>query len=241
MIAMNMVGLPPGMIITNRARPRPLALVQIGRHRLAQGRDAGRRRVTVMAVTQGLDRGFDDEFGGAEIRLADTEIDDVAALRAIRRGRRRRVGVLLPRRSGRRRPRLRAGSPRRPGHRVVAEHQVVAVAGQPERGRRADPRVPPVISVALPFMRSSKSSKSKPGETRQLTSRRRARARCAARCRPAPAPARSPERRRHRGRRRLRAPTGAAELEGDRALVGEPHLVGGHPVPRRGLPAGSRK
>jgi len=34
-----------------------------------------------MAVTQRLDRGLDDEIGGAKVRLADAEIDDVAALR----------------------------------------------------------------------------------------------------------------------------------------------------------------
>ena len=34
----------------------------------------------MMAVAQRLDRGFDDMVGGAEVRLADAQIDDVAAL-----------------------------------------------------------------------------------------------------------------------------------------------------------------
>src|SRR5690349_16208684 len=34
-----------------------------------------------MAVAQRLHRGFDDVLGGAEVRLADAEADDVAALR----------------------------------------------------------------------------------------------------------------------------------------------------------------
>ena len=93
---MNMVGLPPGMIITCRARPDLEALVQVGGHRLAQRRDAGRRRVAVMAVAQRLDRRFDDEIRGAEIRLADAEADDVAALRRQRVGARQHgEGVFL--------------------------------------------------------------------------------------------------------------------------------------------------
>src|ERR1700722_4039631 len=39
-----------------------------------------------MAITQRLDRRLDDEVGRAEIRLADTEIDDVAALRRMLHG-----------------------------------------------------------------------------------------------------------------------------------------------------------
>ena len=35
----------------------------------------------MMAVAQRLDRGLDDEIGGAEIGLADAEIDEVATLR----------------------------------------------------------------------------------------------------------------------------------------------------------------
>src|SRR5476651_1333926 len=34
-----------------------------------------------MAVAQRLDRGLDDEIRGAKVRLADAQIDDVAALR----------------------------------------------------------------------------------------------------------------------------------------------------------------
>ena len=49
-----------------------------------------------MAVAQRLDRGLDDEVGGAEIGLADTEIDDVAALRRQRIGAREHgKGVFL--------------------------------------------------------------------------------------------------------------------------------------------------
>jgi hypothetical protein len=40
----------------------------------------------MMPVTQRLHRRLDDELGGTKIRLADTEIDDVAALRRERRG-----------------------------------------------------------------------------------------------------------------------------------------------------------
>ncbi len=54
------------------------ALVQVGGNRFAERRDAVRRRVAVMAVTQRLDRGLDDELGRAEIGLADAEIDDTS-------------------------------------------------------------------------------------------------------------------------------------------------------------------
>ena len=94
---MNMVGLPPGMIITLVGRHLDLeALVQVGGDRLAQRRDAVRRRVAVMAVAQRLDRGLDDVIGRAEIGLADAEIDDVAALRGQRIGARQHgEGVFL--------------------------------------------------------------------------------------------------------------------------------------------------
>ncbi len=79
---MNMVGLPPGMIITSSGETSTRkSLVQIGGDRFAQRQDADRGRVAVMAVAQRLDGGLDDEIGRAEIRLADAEIDDVAALR----------------------------------------------------------------------------------------------------------------------------------------------------------------
>ena len=39
-----------------------------------------------MAVAQRLDRRLDDMVGGAEVGLADAEIDDVAALRGQRGG-----------------------------------------------------------------------------------------------------------------------------------------------------------
>ena len=94
---MNMVGLPPGMIMTLVRRHLDLeALVQVGRDRLAQRRDAGRGRIAVVAVAQRLDRGLDDVVGRAEVGLADAEIDDVAALRGERIGaRQHREGVLL--------------------------------------------------------------------------------------------------------------------------------------------------
>ena len=55
--------------------------MQIGGDRLAQRQDADRRRVTVVAVAQRLHRRLDDEIGRAKIRLTNSEIDDVAALR----------------------------------------------------------------------------------------------------------------------------------------------------------------
>jgi hypothetical protein len=58
----------------------------VRRHRLAQGRDAVRRRVAVMAVAQRLHRRLDDVLGRLEVRLADAEIDDVFAFGRQRRG-----------------------------------------------------------------------------------------------------------------------------------------------------------
>ena len=49
------------------------------RHRFPQRQDAVRRRVAVPAVPERLDRGLDDMRRGWEIRLADPEIDDIAA------------------------------------------------------------------------------------------------------------------------------------------------------------------
>ena len=94
---MNMVGLPPGMIITSSGDTSTLKrLCEVGRDRLAQRRNAVRRRVAVVAVAQRLDRGLDDEVGRAEVGLADAEIDDVAALRRQRIGARQHgKGVFL--------------------------------------------------------------------------------------------------------------------------------------------------
>src|SRR4029077_9092936 len=50
-------------------------------NRFAQGEDADRGRVAVVAVAQRFDCRFDDKTGGMEICLADAEIDDVAPLR----------------------------------------------------------------------------------------------------------------------------------------------------------------
>ena len=56
------------------------AAVKIGRDRLAQGQDARRRGIAVLAVAQRLDRRLDDMGRGFEIGLADAEVDDVAPL-----------------------------------------------------------------------------------------------------------------------------------------------------------------
>ncbi len=58
----------------------PVAAQEIGRDRGTQRRDAVRRRIAVMAVGERLAPGLDDVLGGREIRLADAEIDDRAAL-----------------------------------------------------------------------------------------------------------------------------------------------------------------
>ena len=108
-IDMNMVGLPPGRIITSSGDTVDLeALVQVGGDRLAQRRNADRRRVAVVAVAQRLDRGLDDEVGRAEIGLADAEIDDVAALRRAARWRAPARRRRSPRRCGRRQGRFSA-------------------------------------------------------------------------------------------------------------------------------------
>ena len=62
--------------------------MKVGGDRLAQRRDAVRRRVAVLAVAQRLDRRFDDMRRGLEVRLADAEVDDVAPL-ALQLGRAR--------------------------------------------------------------------------------------------------------------------------------------------------------
>ena len=73
--------LPPGMISTQIGRDFDAeAAMEVGGDRLAQRRDAGRRRVAVLAVAQRLDRRLDDMGRGFEIGLADAEVDDVAPL-----------------------------------------------------------------------------------------------------------------------------------------------------------------
>ena len=70
--------------------------MQVGGDRLAQRQDAVRRGIAVMAVAQRLDRRLDDMLGRAEIRLADAEIDDIAALGGELGGaREHREGILL--------------------------------------------------------------------------------------------------------------------------------------------------
>ena len=94
---MNIVTLPPGTIEDVVGRDLDAeAPVEVGGDRLAQRQDAGRRRIAVMAVAQRLDRRLDDMGGRAEIRLADAEIDDVAARRReIGGARQHGEGVLL--------------------------------------------------------------------------------------------------------------------------------------------------
>ncbi len=60
--------------------------MQVGRDRLAQRQDAVGRGVAVMALGERAASGLDDVLRGGEIRLADAEIDDVAALALQRRG-----------------------------------------------------------------------------------------------------------------------------------------------------------
>ena len=77
-------GSPEGRRLGGRGMGRGAILrrlLDVGGDRLAERLDAGRRRVAVVAVSERLDRRLDDMIGGAEIRLADAEIDDVAALR----------------------------------------------------------------------------------------------------------------------------------------------------------------
>ena len=94
---MNMVGLPPGMIMTSSGETSTAKrLCRSAATASRSGWNAGRRRIAVMAVAQRLDRGLDDVVGRAEIRLADAEIDDVAALRGQRVGARQHgEGVFL--------------------------------------------------------------------------------------------------------------------------------------------------
>lgn len=60
--------------------------MEVPRHRLTKRWNADRRCVAVMAVAQGLDACLDDMSRRGEVRLADAEIDDVAALRRKRAG-----------------------------------------------------------------------------------------------------------------------------------------------------------
>ena len=70
--------------------------MQVLRYRLAQGGDASRVGVAVLAVPKRLDGGLDDVRRRFEIRLADAEIDDVTPL-SLQLGRPRQHGerVLL--------------------------------------------------------------------------------------------------------------------------------------------------
>jgi hypothetical protein len=55
-----------------------VAALQVRCNRLAQGRNAVRGRIAVMAVTQCLDARLDDMRRRFEVRLPDTKVDDVA-------------------------------------------------------------------------------------------------------------------------------------------------------------------
>jgi len=83
---MNMVGLPPGMIMTSSA---------IRSRRSAYGDRRPRPRATAGCRSPGCSHGghratpsrsLDDVVGRAKIRLSDTEIDDVASFRGKTRG-----------------------------------------------------------------------------------------------------------------------------------------------------------
>ena len=52
----------------------------VHRDRLANRRDAGRRGIAVMAVAQRFRARLDDVWRSLEVRLPDSEIDDVAPL-----------------------------------------------------------------------------------------------------------------------------------------------------------------
>ena len=109
---MNMVTLPPGTIITlSGETSTEKRRCRSAGDRLAQGQDAGRRRIAVMAVAQRLDGGLDDVRRRREIRLADAEIDDVAA-----RGRPARSRARAPRRRSPRRCGEKAGTMASMGH-----------------------------------------------------------------------------------------------------------------------------
>ena len=70
--------------------------MQVGGDRFAQRQDADRRGIAVMAVLQRLDRGFDNMVGGAKVRLADPEADDIAAFGGQRgSARQNREGIFL--------------------------------------------------------------------------------------------------------------------------------------------------
>ena len=55
-----------------------MAALEVGRNRFAQGRDAVRRRIAMMTVTQRLDARLDDMPRRFEVRLPDSKVDDVA-------------------------------------------------------------------------------------------------------------------------------------------------------------------
>ncbi len=92
-----MVTLPPGTISTLSGRYLDaVALVQVGRDRLAQGENAVRRGIAMLAVAQRLDGRLDDMRRRLEVGLADAKVDDVPPL-ALQLGglRQHREGVLL--------------------------------------------------------------------------------------------------------------------------------------------------
>src|SRR6267378_4088051 len=110
-----------------------------------QRENAGRCRVAVMAVADRLDGGFGNVVGRAEIRLADAEIDDVAALGGQRlRARQHREGIRLAPLAGR--------------GRVVERCETIRVRGdsrQVPRVRKVPlTRLEPYVLATLPAIRA---------------------------------------------------------------------------------------
>ena len=96
-IDMNIVGLPPGMIITLSGDTSTLKrLARSAATASRNGRNAVGGRIAMMTVAQRFYRRLDDEIGRPEVGLADAEIDDVTALRDQRIGAgKHREGVFL--------------------------------------------------------------------------------------------------------------------------------------------------
>ena len=70
--------------------------MQVGRDRLAQGRDTGRGGIAVLPVAQSLHGGLDDVLGRRKVRLSDPEVDDIRVARRQRLGARQHgKGILF--------------------------------------------------------------------------------------------------------------------------------------------------
>src|SRR6266446_9319044 len=130
----------------------PVPAKEVGGDRGAQRRDAVGWSVAVMAVGERLAAGFDDVFRGREIRLADPEVDDGAAVRGEGIGARqhleRRLGPEHPHASGHLQHRLPPENFRWP---KLARS---ARGGDPDPAARLDARfrpwhAPPTIKLTL--------------------------------------------------------------------------------------------